>query len=114
MKKKRKQAVASLSNLCRGANDPRRAPVKKSRKEKPQRTWFNYHTLKWVKDNWTSMQGTYNSQKPSPATQTKLDVVHTKVVLAIGRIENARPVKDVRANCKRVIHALTVCPEIFT
>ena len=42
------------------------------------------------------MHGLYTAQNASAATETKLDEVHNKVVLAISRIDNARPAKDVR------------------
>ena len=94
MNKKGKQVSTSLTNLYKGKNDPHRISVKKQKE--PQHTWFNPHIKNWVKDNWTSMQGTYSKQNPSPATKTKLHSLHTKVVLVITRIEKARPVKDAR------------------
>ena len=88
--KKRKQATSSIANLARGRfKKPVTEAVKRLRRTYKRKG-------KYVIDVGTSMHQSYSRQNPSAAMKSKLDEFHDKVVLAIARIDKARPKKDIR------------------
>ena len=78
-----------LSNLSAGRRPKKKKKVEKNVFKRGSKFYRHFGTT-------MSPDNRYNRQNPSPATKTKLDELQGKVLLALPRIDKARPPKAPR------------------